>query len=107
MTEVYTEETLFKSLNQKELKELADKFKEYKENKAGNTIGIKLGNPYFGKDEALTYPPEIRNILYKIHFKPDSPKSAVKKWNSNIQRGCIPTSDHIIIYCRGKKNTDS
>lgn len=104
MVEVYTEESLFKALNQKELKELADKFKEYKKNKAGNILGVNLGNPYFGKDEALTYPPEIRNILYKIHFKPDSPKPAVKKWHSHIQRGHIPTSDHIIIYCKGNKN---
>lgn len=39
MAEVYTEETLFKSLNQKELRKLADKFKEYKENKA-NMLGV-------------------------------------------------------------------
>ncbi len=55
----------------------------------------------------MTYPPEIRNILYKVHFKPDSPKHDVKKWQSDIQRGHIPTSDHILIYCRGNKNKDS
>ncbi len=104
MIEVFVEESLKKKINSKELKNLADSFKSYKENKAGGLLGIRLGSDWFGKEESLTQPPIVRNILYKIHIKPNQPKNDAKSWTREIQRGLIPTSDHILVYCCGKSD---
>jgi hypothetical protein len=104
---VFVEESLFHSLQQSELKALAEAFKAYKENTSYSVLGIQLGHAYFGKDEALTQPSEVRGILYKVHFRPDTPKKAVKSWLNAINQGKVPTSDHILVYCRGKKNHNS
>lgn len=105
--EVYTEEALLKRLNNQEIKKLADNFKQYKENLSGNIFGFKIGNPNFGKDEPLTQPPQIRGILYKVHFKPNIPKDALQKWQIAINKGQVPMSDHILVYCSGKKNKNA
>ncbi|EKA7356735.1 type II toxin-antitoxin system YafO family toxin [Vibrio vulnificus] len=105
--EVYTEELLLQQLNKSEVQKLAEDFKCYKENASGNLLGFNIGNPNFGKDEHLTQPPQIRGILSKVHFKPNTPKDAVRKWSRAIQRGDTPTSDHILIYCSGKKNKNA
>jgi len=105
--EVYTEEILLKQLNNKELKKLADDFKQYKENLSGDIFGFKIGNPNFGKDEPLTQPHQIRGILSKVHFKPNVPRDALKKWQIAINRGQVPISDHILVYCSGKKNKNT
>ncbi|EIJ43363.1 hypothetical protein BegalDRAFT_2520 [Beggiatoa alba B18LD] len=66
-----------------------------------------MGNSYFGKDERLTQPPTVRNILYKVHIKPRYPKADVKRWNRAVLDGKIPTSDHILIYTTGIQNENA
>ncbi|KAB5597627.1 hypothetical protein F0578_21065 [Vibrio parahaemolyticus] len=105
--EVYTEELLLQQLNKSEVNKLAQDFKCFKENASGNILGFNIGNPNFGKDELLTQPPQIRGILSKVHFKPNAPRSEVRRWIQAIQRGTTPTSDHILIYCSGKKNKNA
>ncbi len=104
--EVFVEESLQKRLNSQELKVLSENFKSYKENLAGGILGFRVGNDSFGKDEGLTQPPEIRGILYKIHIKPNQPRSEAKSWSLSIRKGFIPTSDHVLIYCQGKIKRD-
>lgn len=96
------EHFLTKKMNQRELQLLVDEFKKYKENLSFKLLGISSSFEYFGKDELLTQPPEVRNILYKVHLKPiSSPKSEIKKWVSSIIQGRIPTSDRVLIYTKG------
>jgi hypothetical protein len=105
--EVYVEEQLQQSLSQNELTNLSENFKLYKENKAGELLGVQLGNEHFGKDEGLTQPPEVRDILNKVHIKPNNPKEKIKVWMAKINRGLTPASDHILVYCSGKANKDA
>lgn len=104
---VYVEEQLQKKLPQGELTNLSDNFKLYKENQAGALLGIHLGSEHFGKDESLTQPVEVRGVLNKVHIKPNNPREKVKSWMSKINRGLVPSSDHVLIYCTGKTDLDA
>lgn len=104
---VFVEESLQNRLNPTELKNLSENFKLYKENRAGSFLGLRLGSEHFGKDEHLTQPPEVRGVLSKVHIKPNNPKEKIKAWTRAVNRGLVPTSDHILIYCQGSRNVSA
>lgn len=104
---VYIEAQVKQQLNAEELQTLAAEFKQYKTSAPQHFLGLKLGNPYFGKDEGLTQPSSVRNILYKVHIKPRFPKKDSRYWQQQIASGKIPSSDHILIYSRGVTNENA
>jgi hypothetical protein len=104
---VYMESLVKARLSKPEQTSIKENFEQYKNDGSSTVIGVSLGHPFFGKDEGLTMPPEVRDVLQKVHIKPNSPKQIAKEWIHHISKGRIPVSNHIMIYTNGIKDPNA